>query len=58
MIQSHLDNYLAVEELVKLDVFDVDDILEVEKVDGYHLMFTPSEIMTTSLTNPGYKKLN
>lgn len=57
MIQSHLDDHLEVEGLLEFNKFDVDDVLEVESVDGYHLMFTPCEIKTTSLANPGYIKL-
>lgn len=58
MIQAHLDNHLDVEELVEFGKFDVDDVLEIESVDGYHLVFTPSEIKTTSFAHPGYIKLN
>lgn len=57
MIQSHLDDHLDVEGLVEVGMFDVDDVLEIDHVDGYQLMFTTSEIKTTSLANPGYKKL-
>jgi hypothetical protein len=57
MIQSHLDDHLEVEELVEFGKFDVDDVLEVESVDGYHLTLTPSEIKTTSSACPGYIKL-
>lgn len=57
MIQSHLDDHLEVERLVELDKFDVDDLLEVENVDGYQLIFTPCEVKTTSIANPGYIKL-
>jgi hypothetical protein len=57
MVQSHLDDHLEVEGLVELDKFDVDDVLEIESVDGYHLEFTPSEVKTTSLAHPGYIKL-
>ncbi len=57
MIQPHLDDHLEVEGLVEFDKFDVDDVLEVESVDGYHLIFTPSEIKTTSPACPRYRKL-
>ncbi|MBA3602343.1 MAG: DUF1543 domain-containing protein [Parachlamydiaceae bacterium] len=57
MIQPHLDDHLDVEGLVEFDKFDVDDVIEVESVDGYHLIFTPSKIKTTSLARPGYSKL-
>lgn len=57
MIQSHLDDHLDVEGLVELGTFDVDDVLEIESVDGYHLTLTPSEVKTTSFANPGYIKL-
>ena len=57
MIQSHLDDHLEVEGLVEFGKFDVDDVLEVESVDGYHLVFTPCEIKMTSFANPGYKRL-
>lgn len=51
MFQSHLDNHLDVEELVD---FDVDDVLEVENVDGYCLKLTHSDVKTTSLACAGY----
>ena len=57
MIQSHLDDHLEVEGLVELGKFDVDDVLEVESVDGYRLSFTPCALKTTSIANPGYIRL-
>jgi len=57
MIQTHLDDHLEVEGLVEFGKFDVDDVLEIESVDGYHLEFTPSAIKTTSLAHPGYIRL-
>lgn len=54
MIQTHLDDHLDVEGLVEFGKFDVDDVLEIGYVDGYHLEFTPSEVKTTSLACPGY----
>lgn len=57
MMQSHLDDHLEVEGLVEFGKFDVDDVLEVESVDGYHLVFTPCEDKRTSFANPGYIKL-
>jgi len=53
MKQAHLDDHLEVEGLI----FDVDDILELESVDGYHLQFTPCEVKSTSPAHPGYIKL-
>ncbi len=49
MFQPHLDNHLDVENLM-----DLDDILEIETVDGFHLKFIPSDIKTTSPAQPGY----
>jgi hypothetical protein len=54
MIQTHLDDHLEVECLVEFGQFDVDDVLEIESVDGYRLEFIPSEIKTTSPAKPGY----
>ena len=39
------------------DVIQNHVTLEVESIDGYHLKFTPSEIKTTSMAIPGYKRL-
>jgi hypothetical protein len=57
MMQSHLDNHLEVEGLIEFGKFDLDDVLEVETVDGYHLAFTPCEVRATSCAIPGYIKL-
>ncbi len=57
MDQSHLDDHLNIEELVEFGKFDVDDVLEIQDIDGYHLKLIPSEIKTTSLANPGYIRL-
>ena len=57
MVQPHLDNHLEVEGLVEFNKFDVDDVLEIDCVDGYHLEFIPSEIKITPLANPGYIRL-
>ncbi len=57
MIQTHLDDHLEVEGLVEFGQFDIDDVLEIESVDGYHLELTPSEFKGTSLACPGYIQL-
>jgi hypothetical protein len=57
MIQSHLDNHLDVEKLVDFGHYDVDDVLEIENVDGYRLLFTPCNEKKTSVAHPGYVKL-
>ncbi|MBS0652449.1 MAG: DUF1543 domain-containing protein [Verrucomicrobia bacterium] len=57
MIQTHLDDHLEVENLVEFGQFDIDDVLEIESVDGYHLEFIPSEFKGTSPACPGYIKL-
>lgn len=57
MIQTHLDDHLEVEGLVEFGKFDVDDVLEIESVDGYHLEFIPSEDKTGSPACPGYLRL-
>lgn len=54
MTQAHLDDHLDVEGLV---AYDVDDVLEVDQVNGYHLAFTPSDIKSKPVANPGYIKL-
>lgn len=57
MIQSHLDDHLEVEGLIEFGQYDVDDVLEIDSVDGYHLEFIPSDVKTTSLACAGYKRL-
>lgn len=57
MIQTHLDDHLEVEGLIEYDTFDVDDVLEIENVDGYYLDLIPAEESKTSLACPGYIKL-
>lgn len=54
MVQPHLDNHLDVENLMDSTEFDLDDILEIDNVDGYHLRFIPSDIKSTSLAHSGY----
>lgn len=57
MVYPHLDDHLEVEGLIEFGKYDVDDVLEIETVDGYHLEFIPSDIKTTSLAHSGYKLL-
>lgn len=57
MMQSHLDDQLDVQQAIAFGQYDVDDVLEIEKVDGYHLEFIPSETKTTSPACPGYIRL-
>lgn len=57
MIQAHLDDHLEVEGMIEFGKFDVDDVLEIESVDGYSLEFIPSDIKETSLARPGYIRL-
>ncbi len=57
LYQTHLDDHLEVEKLVEFGAFDLDDLLEIEKVDGYHLEFIPSDAAATSLATAGYIKL-
>ena len=57
MIQTHLDDHLEVETRVEFGKFDVDDVLEIDSVDCYHLECTPSEVKATSLACPGYLRL-
>lgn len=58
LLQSHLDDNLIVDQLIEAEFgkFEVDDVLEIDCVDGYFLSFTPSQ-KDTSKANPGYIKL-
>lgn len=57
MNQSHLDDHLDVEGLVSYGCYDVDDLIEIDRVDGYLLDFIPAIEKTTPLANPGYIRL-
>lgn len=52
--QTHLDDRLDVENLV---AFDVDDILEMTHVDGYHFEFLPTEVKTKPIPISGNIRL-
>lgn len=57
MTQSHLDDHLEVEGALKPEGFEVDDLLEIENIDGYQLKFLPAAGMPNAVANPGYIKL-
>lgn len=57
MIQTHVDDHLEVDGLIEFNKFDIDDVIEIENIDGYHLELMPSEIKTTSPAKPGYIRL-
>lgn len=59
LIQCHLDDNLVVDQLVETEFgkFEVDDVLEIDQVDGYFLSFAPSPLQGTPKANPGYIRL-
>ncbi len=58
MVQPHCDDHLLVDELLepKLGQFDLDDLIEIDTVDGYFLNFIPHSEATTSQAIPGYRR--
>lgn len=56
-IQTHLDDHLEVEGLIEFGSYDVDEILEIENVDGYYLNLIPAKSSKTSLACPGNIKI-
>jgi len=54
LMQCHLDNHLEVKNIGE---FDVDDVLEIEDIDGHQLEFIPIEDKTTSRAHPEYLKI-
>lgn len=59
MIQTHCDDNLVVDDHVEtaFGEFDLDDLIEIDQVDGYHLTFTPLKENLVSKAVPGYIKL-
>lgn len=56
LLSKHLDDNLNVSELVSPGLA-VDDILEIEQVDGYYLSFIPSDIKETPQAKEGYIRI-
>lgn len=59
LYQSHLDDNLVVDQLIGSPpgALDIDDVLEIEDVDGYFLSFCSSATKTASPAHPGYISL-
>jgi hypothetical protein len=60
MVQTHCDDNLLVEDhlLAEFGQFEVDDLIELDTVDGYGLEFIPLETTLVSQAIPGYRKFS
>ncbi len=55
-IKPHLDDLMDIKELASKD-FEIEDIIEVEKVDEYFLCCIPNKGVKNSLIHPGRIKI-